>query len=152
MERVGDLLNRGCEVGLMVVLSAMAIAVFLQVIFRYLIQFPLFWTEEFARYCLVWASLIGASVALRRGEHIAVTFFVDLFPVRVRAFMAMIARISVGIMLTVVLWGGIKLVIVTSTQLSPALRLPMAVPYLALPVCSAIMLFHVITSIVSREG
>jgi TRAP-type C4-dicarboxylate transport system permease small subunit len=46
------------------------------------------------------------------------------------------------------MWGGIKLLFVTSIQTSPALRIPMAVPYLALPISSGIMLIHVITSFV----
>ncbi len=59
MKKISDVLNRGCEAALILFLAAMAIIVFLQVIFRYLLHLPLFWTEEFARYCLVWASLLG---------------------------------------------------------------------------------------------
>ena len=147
---VSDFLNRICEVALIILLVAMAVVVFLQVLFRYILHLPLFWTEEFARYCLVWASLLGAAVALKRGEHIAVTFFLDNFSKRVARTLTMVAQISVVLILTVMAWGGIKLVLVTSAQISPALRIPMAVPYLALPIGSMIMLFHVINSIMQR--
>jgi TRAP-type C4-dicarboxylate transport system permease small subunit len=144
MRKISDFLNRICEIALIVVLAAMAVVVFLQVLFRYLLHLPLFWTEEFARYCLVWASLLGAAVALKRGEHIAVTFFLFIFPKRLTRALVEAARISVALILAVMVWGGIKLVVVTSAQISPALRIPMAIPYLALPIGSAIMLFHVI--------
>jgi TRAP-type C4-dicarboxylate transport system permease small subunit len=152
MQRISDRLNLLCEIILVVILSAMAVVVFLQVLFRYLLHLPLFWTEEFARYCLVWASLLGAAVALKRGEHIAVTFFLEQFSSRIAGTLTMVARISVGIILTVMTWGGINLVVITSTQISPALRIPMAVPYMALPVGSVIMLFHVIASIAGRPS
>jgi TRAP-type C4-dicarboxylate transport system permease small subunit len=147
MEKVSDFLNRASEIALTVVLAAMAIAVFLQVLFRYALHLPLFWTEEFARYCLVWASLLGAAVALKRGEHIAVTIFLENLPKGLAQILIVVARISVALILMVIIWGGVKLVIITSVQVSPALRIPMAVPYLALPLGSAIMLVHVITSI-----
>jgi TRAP-type C4-dicarboxylate transport system permease small subunit len=147
---VSDFLNRICEVALIILLVAMAVVVFLQVLFRYVLHLPLFWTEEFARYCLVWASLLGAAVALKRGEHIAVTFFLDNFPKRAARTLTMVAQISVVLILAVMAWGGIKLVLVTSAQVSPALRIPMAVPYLALPIGSTVMLFHVVSSIMQR--
>jgi TRAP-type C4-dicarboxylate transport system permease small subunit len=147
---VSDFLNRICELALVILLAGMAVVVFLQVLFRYVLHLPLFWTEEFARYCLVWASLLGAAVALKRGEHIAVTFFLDTFPKRAARALTMVAQVSVLLILAVMVWGGIKLVLVTSAQISPALRISMAVPYLALPIGSIIMLFHVFSSMMQR--
>jgi TRAP-type C4-dicarboxylate transport system permease small subunit len=149
---VSDFLNRICEVALTILLAAMAVVVFLQVLFRYVLHLPLFWTEEFARYCLVWASLLGAAVALKRGEHIAVTFLLDTFPKKATRVLTMVAQVSVIFILTVMVWGGVKLVLVTSAQISPALRIPMAVPYLALPVGAVIMLFHVVSALMPRLG
>jgi TRAP-type C4-dicarboxylate transport system permease small subunit len=152
MERVSAGLNRVCEVGLILFLSAMSVVVFLEVIFRYIFSLPLFWTEEFARYCLVWASLLGATIALREGEHIAVTFFMDHVPQRLRRAMILAAQISICCILVVIVWGGVNLVLVTSKQISPALRIPMAIPYLALPFGSAVMLVHAIHSVVSLRA
>jgi TRAP-type C4-dicarboxylate transport system permease small subunit len=147
---VSDFLNRICEVAVVILLGAMAIVVFLQVLFRYVLHFPLFWTEEFARYCLVWASLLGASVALKRGEHIAVTFFLHTFSKRTASALTRVGQASVALILVVMIWGGVKLVLVTSAQISPALRISMAVPYSALPVCAGIMLCHVVNAIMQR--
>ncbi|MGD9033012.1 MAG: TRAP transporter small permease [Desulfobacteraceae bacterium] len=149
---VSDFLNRICELALVILLAAMAVVVFLQVLFRYVLHLPLFWTEEFARYCLVWASLLGAAVALKRGEHIAVTFFLDTFPKRAARALTLFAQVSVVLILVVMVWGGIKLVLVTRAQISPALRISMAIPYLALPVGAVIMLFHMASSMMQRQG
>jgi TRAP-type transport system small permease protein len=147
MDRISDGLNRLCEFGLAVFLTAMTVVVFLEILFRYVLDFPLFWTAEFARYCLVWSSLLGAAVAFRSGEHIAVSLFLDRLAPRPRRVVAMIATIWVGVFLTVVFWGGIHLVTVTIRQLSPALRVPMAIPYSALPVASGVMLIHVASAV-----
>jgi TRAP-type C4-dicarboxylate transport system permease small subunit len=142
MNKVSDALNRLSEWALVVFLSAMTLVVFLEILFRYVFHLPLFWTEEFARYCLVWASLLGATIAFKRGEHIAVTFFLDRLPPRSRRVLGFAAEVSVAVILVVILWGGIHLITVTSRQLSPALRISMAIPYAALPIAAAVMLVH----------
>ena len=126
----------------------MAIVVFLQVIFRYILNLPLFWTEELARYCLVWASLLGSAVAVKRGQHIAVTIFMERLPPALRRGLSIIALISVAAILAIILWGGIQLVVITHAQISPALRISMSVPYLAVPVGAALMLLHTIVFII----
>ncbi len=144
MHRISDTLNRITEVILVLILTAMAVVVFLQVIFRYVLNFPLFWTEEFARYCLVWASLLGSAVAVKRGQHIAVTVLVERFPPALSRVCKVMALISVVMMLSIILWGGIQLVAITRAQISPALRMPMSVPYAAVPVGAALMLVHTV--------
>ncbi|KIX14182.1 TRAP transporter small permease [Dethiosulfatarculus sandiegensis] len=149
MEKLSKILNRGSELVLAVFLSALALVVFLQVIFRYLLHLPLFWTEETARYCLVWASFLGAGVALRKGQHIAVTILVDRLPPKARVVFVRASQVSMAVIVAVIFWGGIDLVQITQSQISPALRIPMCIPYLAIPIGSAIMMVHLIASLLS---
>ncbi len=151
MERISDTINRFTEVAVFIIISVMAFDIFIEVIFRYVLLLPLFWTEEFARYCLVWSSLLAAGIALKRGQHIAVAFVAERFPERIRAIAGFGADIFVVAMLAVILWGGIYLVILTRHQLSPAMRIPMSLPYMAIPTGSAIMLLHALTSIYRRS-
>ena len=147
LQRISDIISRITEVILIIVLSTMAVVVLLQVIFRYVLNFPLFWTEEFARYCLVWSSLLGSAVAVKRGQHIAVTIFMERFPPVLRRGLTIVALIAVAVILTIILWGGIQLVAITRAQISPALRVSMSVPYLAVPVGAALMLLHMLVFI-----
>jgi len=144
MQRASEIVHRVTKTALVILLSVMALVVFLQVIFRYVLNLPLYWIEEFARYCLVWASLLGAAVAMKRGQHLAVTIFMDRLPPGIHRVLSVVARVSVIVILAVIMVGGIQLVFVTRAQISPALRVPMSLPYLAVPVGAAIMLFHAI--------
>ena len=151
MERTSDVINRFTEVAVFLIISVMAFDVLIEVIFRYVLLFPLFWTEEFARYCLVWSSLLAAGIALKRGQHIAVSFVTERLPERIRIVANLAGDMFVATMLAVILWGGIYLVLLTRHQLSPAMRLPMSLPYMAIPIGAAVMLFHVLTSIYHRS-
>jgi TRAP-type C4-dicarboxylate transport system permease small subunit len=150
MERISHIVNRIAEIAIVIIISIMAVVVFLEVIFRYVLLLPLFWTEEFARYCLVWSSLLGAGVALKRGEHIAVTFLADRFPQGIRREASLLVHIFITAFLGVIFWGGLCLFIITRHQLSPAMRIPMSWPYMAVSIGSLIMLVHEITFIYQR--
>jgi TRAP-type C4-dicarboxylate transport system permease small subunit len=151
MERVSDIINRFTEIAVFVIMVAMAFDVLIEVVFRYVLLLPIFWTEEFARYCLVWSSLLAAGIALKRGQHIAVAFITEKLPQRIRMAAALGGEILVAAMVAVIFWGGIYLVMLTRHQLSPAMRLPMSLPYMAIPTGAAVMLFHVLTSIYNRS-
>lgn len=143
MDRLSDAVDTLTKVLLVIVLAMMSLVVFAQVIFRYVLELPLFWTEEFARYCLVWASLLGAGVAFKRAEHIAVNFLTERFlPGRKSLITSFLVDVLILIILAIILWGGITLVMMTRSQISPALRIPMALPYLAIPIGAAVMIIH----------
>ena len=142
MRKLSLFINRIGEVLLVLFLSVLTVVVFLQVLFRYVFHLPLFWTEETARYCLVWASMLGAGYALRHGQHIAVTIIVDRLPVVLHRATMRLAQIAVLGIIVVILWGGIELVSITRNQISPALRIPMSYPYLAMPIGALFMLVH----------
>lgn len=151
MDRISDTVDNLTKILLIIVLAVMAVVVLTQVMFRYALHLPLFWTEEFARYCLVWASLLGAGVALKRGEHIAVTLFTERFlSGRKSVLAAFLVDIFILTILVIMFWGGMSLVSMTRTQISPALRISMAIPYLAIPIGSAIMLIHQVASFYQR--
>jgi len=101
---------------LIVFSSAMVISTFLQVIFRYLFNHPLFWSEELSRYCFVWIVFVGGIVI-----NILIISF-----------------------LVIVIKQSIVVVIVNMSQYSPAIRIPMGLIYLAIPVGLSLMLGYVI--------
>ena len=58
----------------------MVISILLQVFFRYVMNAPLYWSEEIARYAFVWLVFIGAAIASKRGSHIGVDYVVMHLP------------------------------------------------------------------------
>ena len=59
---------------------ALAIIVFLQFFTRYVLNDSYSWTEEIARYLLMWVTFVGGAVAMRRGTHISVEFAHHFLP------------------------------------------------------------------------
>jgi TRAP-type C4-dicarboxylate transport system permease small subunit len=62
---ISDQLDRGCRAGAVFFFAAMVALVMLQVVARYIFRAVPIWTEEAARYCMVWGGLLGATVAFK---------------------------------------------------------------------------------------
>ena len=82
------------------ILSIMLVVTFANVVTRYLITYPLAFTEEITISMFVWIVLLGTSIAFRRNAHLAMTFFYDLMPRSLKKFCFIIST-AVSLTLTV---------------------------------------------------
>ena len=121
--------------------AAMVIVTTLQVVFRVFFN-ALTWSEELSRYLLVWGTFFGATMAYKRGNHIAVTFVVDLLPGRVRTAFLILSYLLSMVFFVVIAVQGMKMIQMQVFQISPAMSLPMKHVYLSIPVSLLIMTIH----------
>jgi len=138
-------LSRWLLIGMSLV---MVVVILLQVFLRYVVRASLPWSEELARYLMVWIGLAGASLALREGRHVGVTLLVD----RTRG---MLRRLLTGVALVVVFWflwlmlsEGVRLLGYIWLQRSPAMDLPMVIPYAAIPVGALFMMVEALLALI----
>ena len=68
-------INQAVEYLLFTMGLGMALLVAVQVFFRYALNHSIFWSEELARFLLIWLTFLGASVVYYRGVHASVDFF-----------------------------------------------------------------------------
>ena len=114
-------------------MAAMTVDVLLGVFFRYVVHDALTWTEEAARYLMIWMGFLGAGLALREGNHVAVEFLVDkMYAGARRALFTFIRLLSLFFLLSVIGTGAVLLLRVRS-QSTPVLAISMMWPYLAIP-------------------
>ena len=148
MKQIGLLIGRlsyGLDramVGMVFLLvAAMVIVTTLQVVFRVFFN-ALTWSEELSRYLLVWGTFFGATLAYKRGNHIAVTFMVDLLPGRVRTAFRILSYVLSMVFFVIIAVQGFKMIQMQVFQISPAMSLPMKHVYLAIPLSLLIMTVH----------
>ena len=124
-------------------ISAMTILVFLQVVFRYLLDAPLDWSEEMASFAFVWMALLGASVGLRNDEHPSLDIFYQIFPDWVKKLCSLLINLAILFMLVVLFIFGLKLTIAMQMQRTAALGYSVSYVYAVLPISAFIMFIHV---------
>ncbi len=135
--RIKKLLDRSLEILLTVVMTVLVLDVVWQVFTRFVMKDPSQWTEELATYLMIWVGMLGASVALYRGAHLGIDYFVGKLATRKRLYTEVVVFFLIGAFsLTVMLIGGIQLVLdfLDLGQPSPAMGIEMGHVYLALPI------------------
>lgn len=106
------------------------------------------WTEEVARFLLVWITFLAGTLAFQRGRHIAVTFAVDALPLPLRKLARLAAlAIVLAFMITLVVIGH-RYMQVQSFQKSAALRLSMTYVYAVIPLSAGIMAWYALVDMI----
>lgn len=129
---------------------AMTIIILIQIFFRFVIYRPVPWSEEAARYLMIWMGMLGSVVALNRGRHIGVTALVDLLPVPVSNIAGIFVRITMACFLGLIGFEGFRLAFFNYPQLSAAMEISMMIPYLAIPVGASMMIIDLIAELLNE--
>ena len=146
------------EVFLVVTLTAMTVLVFGQTFLRFSIGKTPSWTQELAQFLQVYFVYLGASYAIKLDAHIRVTFIGKIIPPFLRNSFEITSYFCFMVFCGILIYWGIPLCndIRNFNQVSAALRLPMYIPYLALPLGGIIMSFRLIQKIlqvlVKKDG
>jgi TRAP-type C4-dicarboxylate transport system permease small subunit len=102
------------------------------------------WTTEMSQLLMVWMIFVGGAAAARRGEHIAITEFVDWLAARPHRWAEGMAQLVAAFVLCLLIWYGIGVTESVWDDRLTVLDWPMSIEYLALPVGSAATLVFVL--------
>jgi TRAP-type C4-dicarboxylate transport system permease small subunit len=134
------------EIAVSSILVALVTVTFSQVVFRYLLQAPLAWSEELARFLLMWMASLSAAYAFKTRSHFALRFVVDRFNPSVQRAIGTVVTLLVATFLAVFAYQSLKFTIEVRNMSAPATQMSMAVPYSSALVGSVLMLYYVIVN------
>src|SRR6202023_1170498 len=92
LERLNDIVGMLVEFPAALLVAAEVVVLLMGVIWRYVLQTPLVWSDELASILFLWLAMLGSIVALRRGEHMRMTAIVGKLPRHLRAFLLFVVR------------------------------------------------------------
>ena len=110
------------------------------VVSRYAFHRPLYWVDELATVLLLWLGMLGAAVALRRGEHMRLTAFVRGASPATRAFVDVVVLVVIAAFALLLLGPTRAFVAAELDVTMPALDLPAGYGFAAVPVGLVLML------------
>jgi TRAP-type C4-dicarboxylate transport system permease small subunit len=126
----------------MILLALMVIIVFANVVSRYYLHVSLAWSEEIARFMLVWLVFLGSFLAYIQDEHLGLDILVKRFPPLLRKSVAVGANMLVIFALYAVMEGGYLMMIANFDWLSAAAEIPQGYIYAIIPVCCGLMILQ----------
>lgn len=145
LNRIRFYVDKVLEWLLVVIMGVSVINVLWQVFTRFVIRDPSTYTEELARFLLIWVALFGASYAVSKRLHLAIDYFTLKFTGKTKLFSGLFIDLCVFVFaLFVMVVGGIRLVTLTLAleQVSAALQIKLGYMYLVLPLSGFLIMFY----------
>ncbi len=136
---------------LSILLGIMVLDVFWGVITRYILDSQSSWTDELARYLLIWLSILGAAYASGKKLHIAIDLLPQYLNERNQKILdIVITSVVLLFAITVFLIGGLRYVYISFElgQTSPALKLPIGFVYIVMPISGLFICYYKLLDLV----
>ena len=135
---------RALEQALRAVVAALvaiiAVMVAAQVVFRYAVQEPIVWSEEFTTLCYQWLSYLGAALAVRYRAHYGVDLFVRFLGPRWKRLLEWLDHVVVWSLAIFMVVYGWRIVESSALQMYPTLPFSVGTGYLVLPIAGVLFM------------
>ena len=139
------LLDKILARALVVLMAAMVADVTWQIFTRFVTNSPASWSEELARFLLIWIGLLGAAWAYRARAHLGLSYFVEKFEEDTQRKLAIVSYLSSALFaVTVMVYGGSQLVLLTLelNQVSASLGVKIGYVYSIIPISGALITIY----------
>ncbi len=138
---------------LVIIMAIMVLNVLWQVASRFILGSPSSFTDELARYLMIWVGILGAAYVSGKNMHVAI----DVLPKRLNKLaqdrLLLIVRLLIILFcLLAMVIGGSRLVYITFVlgQNSPALQVPLAVVYMVIPISGLLIIYYKLSDILKK--
>lgn len=138
---------------LVIIMAVMVLNVLWQVASRFILGAPSSFTDELARYLMIWVGILGAAYISGRNMHVAI----DVIPSRLsepvqKRLMFIVRMLIILFCVLAMVIGGSRLVYITYVlgQNSPALQVPLAVVYAVIPISGILIIYYKISDILKK--
>lgn len=124
-------------------MTSFVILIFIQVLTRRLgISVP--WTDELARYVLIYATFIGSAIATKRGLHLGVDYFVNKMSRKIKKIVNYSIFVCGIFFQGVLLIFGIRLAMLSINTVSPILQWSTGLIFLVIPITAVLTILVLI--------
>jgi TRAP-type C4-dicarboxylate transport system permease small subunit len=125
-------------------LGFMTLLVFVSVLFRYVLNRPLAWTEELASLLFAWLTFVGAYVGFRTRSHIRIDTLTIFLPPSFRRVIRHGVDLCVLALLAIFIWQGFMLTVTTWSLEFPAMEISRGYLYASLPIGACLMVLAIL--------
>ena len=134
-------LIRICKIAVVSCVLAIALLVSTSIFFRYVLNNSITWSEEIAKYLMVWMVFVGAPVAMVQSRHIAIEIFPNLFRPRIRASIFLIVNLLIVMTMAFWTYRGFTYTVGGMSQVMSSFdKIPLGVVFASIPFGSCIMM------------
>ncbi len=150
--RASAILNAVVERVCVALAVVLVVDVWLGVLVRYVLPFNLTFTEEAARYLMIWMALLAVSCGIARRQHIGVLLVFERLPAVVRRWLMLGLDLIAAAFFGLLFYYGVGFAVGGRDQLTMIYGLTKALPYAAVPVATALAFVQLLLVAVRDQG
>ena len=131
-----------------VIMTVLVIDVSWQVLSRYLVGEPSLYTDELARFLMVWLTFLGGAYMFGSDSHLSVNSLRDMMPAKMQNAIFIFTYLLIGgFAVLVMIMGSQRLILRTISQPSPSLGIPMGYFYSILPLSATFIIIYMLLNL-----
>lgn len=152
MKAFAQLVGKAIEAFVVVILSAMSILVFLNVVLRYGFNSSINITEEVSRYMFVWLAFLGAALAFSENQHVSVTILTSKLSPLARKILSIFTDFTMLFCCYLIVDGSWIQFNLNINNLAPISGLPQGITFLASTIAGVLISILIIARIIATFG
>ena len=136
------------------IMGLMVVNVLWQVFTRFIMSNPSSFTDELARYLMIWVGVLGAAYVSGKNMHVAIDVLSNRLTEKKQKKLSLFVHgIVILFSLLVLVIGGARLVYITAVlnQNSPALHIPLAIVYAIIPISGLLIIYYKTNDILTQK-
>jgi TRAP-type C4-dicarboxylate transport system permease small subunit len=126
----------------------MLFIIFVQIVTRYILNYPLSWSEELARYLMIWLTFLGTAVAVGKKGHIIIDFVIRYIPKKYQIYDDMVVSLITAMYLVIIIYSSYQIMPVIVGSITPTLQISYVYVYAAIPISSLITILYLVNNVI----
>lgn len=148
MKTISNIIESIEKVISMILIVAITVVLFCNVIYRYFLNDPIYWANEASIFMMAWLTFLGGSLGLKYKSQASITFLVERLAGKSKRIMSIITHIIILIFIAYLLYISYDWIFSLSSTKSSSMRIPMWIPYLSVPVGLTFAFIHLLDQLI----
>ena len=143
--KIRKIIDKVLESFLIIIMGILVLDVLWQVISRYLLKSPSSFTDELARFLLIWVGILGAAYAAGKKMHLAIDIFINKFNEKYKKLIHILINTAIALFAVfVMVIGGSNLmyILLKLGNTTPALSIPIGYIYSVIPISGILIIYY----------
>ena len=133
-------------------LASIIIIIIVEIFFRYVLNSPLGWPEEIARFLFIWLSFLGTALAIKEKVLAGINYFIDKFTTGYMKYFHYVVHILIVIFLLSSIIGSYKIVKIGMNISLTSTSIPWGYAYIAFPIGLGLSLFYYVYILINERA
>lgn len=144
MKKVSNAIGSFEKVISIILMVAITLVLFSNVIFRYFLKDPIFWANEASIFMMAWVTFLGGSLSLKNKSQASITFIANRFTGASKRVLNIVTHFIILAFLGILIYLSFDWIFSLTGTKSSSMRIPMWIPYLSVPVGLTFAFIHIL--------